>query len=169
MLCLRDFKKDILFAWWSHLIIASVFTFFFTDILYCTISISIYLYTQSNDAICHFQAWHVQLDHEQSEFFAVCAVVQCRFELDFFLLSSWFYFYVCLFFTFHVSRKQMSYKLKPLVSCLSCSTLFFLRGCHNSDINFYFICISLQWKVSALTTRVTCQKVISTVLLHWSW
>lgn len=39
-------------------------------------------------------------------FFAVCAVVQCCFDL----ISVFSFF--SFFFTFHVSSKQMSYKLK---------------------------------------------------------
>lgn len=142
MLCLRGFKKDILLAWWSHLIIDSVFTFF--SQIYCTVYINnIYIYISIySKQWCHLSlqsltrpigSWAIRI-------FAVCAVVQCCFELDFFFLI-----WLLLFFTFYVLSKQMSYKLKcrsvvnhipvcfsySYVAIISVTFIFSLPASHN--------------------------------------
>lgn len=171
MLCLRGLKKDILLAWWSHLMIASVFTFFFSQI-YCTVYINIiYIYISIySKQWCHLsfssltrpiRSWAITI-------FAVCAVVQC-FQSWFFRFLSRFTFspcfrlfvFFCFFlpFMFQVSK----YKLKCW-SVVNHISLCFSYSCvaiiSVTFVFLFLIPITRGWKVSALMTQIKCQTII---------
>lgn len=106
------------------------------------------------------QAWHVQLDHAQSDFLPCVCCSAMLFWTWFFKIYFWFH---SVFYFLHVLGRQISDKLKMFSGSPYFAVFRQLYcGCQFSDIIcFYFNWITWGWKACTLRTINKYRKIIS--------